>query len=164
MIALNSRPYVLPHNVYRTLSQSSKHKVDGASRKFRRNLKQPGNSNRGVCLDVLGVLQTYPGGEHREPTTSRFFDDVGSAHAQLLAWARTMPAQSQALLELAQALRNPENVDGNAIILRLEEIARAIDVYTQCNLIAPISAPAADTEAMDATNQSGGSTQDVNFS
>jgi hypothetical protein len=89
---------VLPQNVFRTLSQSSKHKADVASRKFRRSLKQPGNGNRGACFDVLGVLQTYPGGEHREPATSRFFDDVGSAHAQLLAWARTMPAQSQAFM------------------------------------------------------------------
>jgi hypothetical protein len=57
---------VLLHNVFRTLSQSSQQRVDGASRKFRRNLKQSGNGNRGVRFDVLGMSQTYPGGEHRE--------------------------------------------------------------------------------------------------
>lgn len=137
----SDEPRLLPGKVYGALTKIGKNHLHRAGKQYKRNLLYPMNGSRGVSLDVLGVLQSYPGGERQDPACTKFFDEVGVCHEQLLAWVQSIPSQRQQLLAIIQHLQG-EAPDIPAVIRQLQQISDGIDVYSRCERLAPVSAPA----------------------
>ena len=153
---MRDRDQLLPHRVQGTLSRVGKARIDRLSRQFRRNLNHPNNNNKGVCFDVLGVFQSFPGAEADELNTSRFFVDAQAAQQELVHWASTVvPTLKEQLDGSLAALQGAsEDAPVNVASLRqmLESVSAGLDVHTHCPHLArtTVTPTAAQGDAMEA--------------
>lgn len=154
---MRDREQLLPSRVHGALSRVGKARIERLSRQFRRNTAHAANDNRGVCFDVLGVFQSFPGAEAHELNTSRFFVESQAAHRELVTWARdVVPEHRRSLQDVIAVLRAadpaaPVHVDIPTLLARLEQIASGFDVYRHCAHLAGTTVPAEDPpQQMDA--------------
>jgi hypothetical protein len=145
---MRDREQLLPSRVHGALSRVGKARIERLSRQFRRNAAHAGNNNKGVCFDVLGVFQSFPGAEAHELNTSRFFVESQAAQSELVSWARNVvPQHRSSLQEVIDILRAADPaapVDIPTLLARLEQIASGFDVYHHCTHLAETTVPADD--------------------
>lgn len=139
------REHVLPARIHHGVSKTGKDRIDRCRRQFRRNATSDVNQNRGVCFNVLGVLQSFPGAEADGLDTTKFFTDVHSAQSELVAWASTtVPAMRENVRNAIQLLNNSgpgSPVDVASLTELLTRVDQTLDVHLHCPHLARASVP-----------------------
>ena len=130
--------HLLHARMHHGVSKTGKDRIDRCRRQFHRNATSEANQNRGVCFDVLGVLQSFPGAESECLDTTKFFTDVHTAQTELVAWASTVvPAMRENVMNAIQHLNNKgpgDPVDIASLAELMPQVEQTLDVHRHCSI------------------------------